>query len=74
MKQEEENAKVKVPLDAANKQVKELEIQQAKHNEIKNNLKDCLAKTKEIEGGIGDLEWEYEVKLQQFQYLEREKQ
>jgi chromosome segregation ATPase len=26
MKQEEENAKVKVPLDAANKQVKELEI------------------------------------------------
>lgn len=74
MKQEEENAKVKVPLDAANKQVKELEIQQAKHNEIKNNLKDCLGKTKEIEGGIGDLEWEYEVKLQQFQYLEREKQ
>ena len=40
MKQEEENAKVKVPLDAANKQVKELEIQQAKHNEIKNNLKE----------------------------------
>ncbi len=74
MKQEEENAKVKVPLDAANKQVKELEIQQSKHNEIKTNLKECLARTKEIEGGIGDLEWEYEVKLQQFQYLEREKQ
>ncbi len=74
MKQEEENAKVKVPLDAANKQVKELEIQQSKHNEIKTNLKECLTRTKEIEGGIGDLEWEYEVKLQQFQYLEREKQ
>ena len=74
MKQEEENAKVKVPLDAANKQVKDLEIQQSKHNEIKTNLKECLTRTKEIEGGIGDLEWEYEVKLQQFQYLEREKQ
>lgn len=24
-------------------------------------------------GGLGDMEWEYEVKLQQFQYLEREK-
>jgi len=28
----------------------------------------------ECEGGIGDMEWEYEVKLQQMQYLEKEKQ
>lgn len=54
--------------------VKELLKHQAKHNEIKTQLKDCQARIKEIEGGIGDMEWEYEVKLQQMQYLEREKQ
>lgn len=36
-------------------------------------LQECQEKIKEIVGGLGDMEWEYEVKLQQFQYLEREK-
>ena len=54
--------------------VKKLLVHQAQHNEIKGQLKDCQARIKEIEGGIGDMEWEYEVKLQQMQYLEREKQ
>ena len=36
-------------------------------------LQECQEKIKDIVGGLGDMEWEYEVKLQQFQYLEREK-
>ena len=57
------------PLAEYNKMVKKLLVHQAQHNEIKTQLKDCQARIKEIEGGIGDMEWEYEVKLQQMQYL-----
>ena len=74
MHQEELNQRVQKPLDEANKAVKELKLLQVKHNDVKAHLQDCLAKTKEIESGIGDAEWEYEVKRQQFEYLEREKQ
>lgn len=74
MHQEELNARVQKPLDEANKAVKELKLVQLKHNDVKGHLQDCLAKTKEIESSIVDAEWEYEVKRQQFEYLEREKQ
>jgi hypothetical protein len=53
--------------------VKELLIKKEKHDLIKLELEECQGKIKEIVGGLGDMEWEYEVKLQQFQYLEREK-
>lgn len=65
MYQEEQNASVQQPLAEYNKMVKELLVHQARHNEIKNSLKDCQSRIKDIEGGIGDMEWEYEVKLQQ---------
>jgi len=42
-----------------------LKVLQARHDEIKRSLEECQGKIKDIEGGIGDMEWEYEVKLQQ---------
>jgi len=44
------------------------------HTEIKDQLEECQQKIMECEGGIGDMEWEYEVKLQQMGYLDKEKQ
>lgn len=73
IKQEESNARVQQPLERANKEVKELIVKKEKHDRIKTELEECQEKIKDIVGGLGDMEWEYEVKLQQFQYLEREK-
>jgi hypothetical protein len=44
--------------------VKELLIKKEKHDLIKLELEECQGKIKEIVGGLGDMEWEYEVKLQ----------
>jgi len=74
LKQEELNDQVQKPLDEAYKMVKELEIEKARHTDIKNNLQECQDRIMDQESGIGDMEWEYEVKLQQMQYLEKEKQ
>jgi len=53
-------------LERANKEVKELKVKKEKHDRIKTELQECQEKIKEIVGGLGDMEWEYEVKLQQF--------
>lgn len=74
MHQEERNNQVEIPLREATKAVKELEIKKAKHTEIKLQLQDCQQRIAQASEGIEQDEWEYEVKLQQMQYLEREKQ
>ncbi len=73
LQQEERNAEVALPLEAANKAVKELLKKRQEHLKCQSELKDCQATIKDIESRIGEKEWEYEVKLQQMQYLEREK-
>jgi len=50
-------------LEAASKEVKRLTIEKQKHEEIKKQLKTNQDSIKAIGGGIGDMEWEYEVKL-----------
>ena len=62
MRQEELNQKVAEPLKIAEKQVKELLKQKEAHTEIKDALEECQEKVKECNSGIGDMEWEYEVK------------
>ena len=53
-------------MERVNKEVKELKVKKEKHDRIKTELQECQEKIKEIVGGLGDMEWEYEVKLQQF--------
>lgn len=43
------------------------------HDEVKQNLVECQEKIVATEKQYKTQEWEYEVKLQQFQYLEAEK-
>lgn len=72
--QELRNQQVAKPLEEANKAVKEYEKEKIKHVEIQNKLQDCQQKIMLANDGIDELEWEYEVKLQNMQYLEKEKQ
>jgi hypothetical protein len=74
MHQEERNSMVEIPLAQANKEVKELELKKAHHKEIQHQLEECQGRIAAASEGIEQDEWEYEVKLQQMQYLEREKQ
>ena len=41
MNEEQKNAAVELPLQEANKAVKELLVKQSLHKEIKENLKEC---------------------------------
>ena len=43
------------------------------HEEVKTNLEECQQKIASTSNQYSKEEWEYEVKLQQFQYLETEK-
>ncbi len=46
---------------------------QKKYEEIKGKLEVCKKHITDDEKILKEMEWEYEVKLQQFQYLEQEK-
>lgn len=74
MRQQELNEKVQEPLHLAQKEVKELKKKSEVHANIKYHLGECQGKIQQSEEGISELEWEYEVKLQQMEYLEKEKQ
>lgn len=67
------NKNVTEPLSRAKADKRELKKKQVMHIEIKNELDHCQQEIKAIEGGFKEAEWEYEVKLQQFKYLEAEK-
>ena len=71
---EENNSKLVVgPLESIGKEVNKLLLEKIAHDEVKNNLIECQMKISETEATYKTLEWEYEVKLQQYQYLEAEK-
>lgn len=67
------NNAVVEPLNRATKEVKEKEKDSIKHEKIKRKLEklqDDIAVQKKL---CQETEWQYEVRLQQFQYLEKEK-
>ena len=71
---EENNSKLVVgPLESIGKEVNKLLQEKIAHDEVKTNLIECQQKISETETTYKTLEWEYEVKLQQYQYLEAEK-
>ncbi|CDW78359.1 growth-arrest-specific protein 8 [Stylonychia lemnae] len=73
MDQEEANKQVVEPLQKASEEVKKLSEKKKKHDTIMDKLKECQAFIMEHDSVLKDIEWQYEVRLQQFQYLQREK-
>ena len=61
------------PLEQIGKEVNKLLLEKEAHDEVKVNLIECQKKIVETEKQYAKEEWEYEVKLQQYQYLEAEK-
>ena len=53
--------------------MKKLTEKKKKHDEIMDKLKDTQRAIMEHDSVLKDIEWQYEVRLQQFQYLQREK-
>ena len=73
MDQEEANKQVVVPLQEASDEVKKLSEKKRVHDQIMDKLKECQAQIMDHDAVLKDVEWQYEVRLQQFQYLQREK-
>ena len=64
---EENNSKLVVgPLEQIGKEVNKLLKEKVAHDEVKVNLIECQKKISETETIYKPLEWEYEVRLQQF--------
>lgn len=61
------------PLQKASEEVKQLTLKKQKHDQIMNQLNETQSAIMEYDGNLKDIEWQYEVRLQQFQYLQREK-
>lgn len=61
------------PLEAIKKEIKELELLREKYLKIKFLLQETQEGIVLTDKQVKEIEWEYEVKLQQFNYLESEK-
>ena len=73
MDQEEANKQIVEPLQKASEELKQLTKKKMKHNTIMGSLEETQGGIMEQDTILKDIEWQYEVRLQQFQYLEREK-
>jgi hypothetical protein len=60
-------------LQKASDEVKKLSEKKRKHDEIMQKLQVTQAAIMEHDAVLKDIEWQYEVRLQQFQYMQREK-
>lgn len=73
MRQFEKNQMVEGPLKEASDEVDRLEKIEEKHAVVKAELSRKQAEIATMETDFKREEWEYEVKLQQFQYLKQER-
>lgn len=71
--QEAENRKVVNPLKKADEDIQMLKEQKREYDKEINLLKKYKKRIRKMTDEYKDIEWNYEVKLQQYQYLEREK-
>jgi hypothetical protein len=62
------------PLQKANDEVKLLKVKGEKHKIIMENLGECQVEIMKQDSILKDVEWQFEVRLQQYQYLERERE
>lgn len=70
---EREEKKLTGPLTLMTKQIDSKEKEIGKKKDLKRRYEDVMMEIREEEKKIQELEWQYEVRLQQMQYLEREK-
>lgn len=73
MRQQERNHQVEGPLKEATEEVAKLEKIAETHKKIKDELEQKQKKIEKNKRLFKTEEWEYEVKLQQFQYLKQER-
>jgi len=69
MDQTEANSKVVEPLSQAAQDVERLNIKEKKHRAIMEELSDTQQAIARYDETSKEIEWQYEVRLQQFQYL-----
>jgi len=72
--QEEANKQIVEPLQKASEEVKVLSKKKLKHDKIMSALGDTQTHIMERDSVLKEIEWQHEVRLQQFQYLEKEKE
>jgi len=68
-----QNDMIVKPLEAIKKEIKELELLREKYLKIKALLQETQEGIVLTDKQVKEIEWEYEVKLQQYNYLESEK-
>ena len=73
MDQQEANNSVVLPLNQANAEVKRLKELKKKYDVVMHKLVECQEQISHYDGTSKDIEWQLEVRLQQFEYLEKEK-
>ena len=74
MDQTEANSKVVEPLHQCNQEVESLNKRQITHNKIMSDLNETQEQIAIYDSSSKEIEWQYEVRLQQYQYLKKEKQ
>jgi len=67
------NDQIVKPLENVKKEIARLTEKQHKNNEVREKLADKQRRIVETQKEYQDLEWQYEVRLQQYQYIEQEK-
>lgn len=72
-KEADGNAEMKGPYDKAIAKCLKLEIDSIKHKKIKDEFVVVNEKIEQCKKEYLEIEWEYEVKQQQFNYMDREK-
>ena len=72
--QEAKSLMVIEPMKAANEEIQILEKVKEEYQKISAKLEKYKEQIQKYEADYKELEWEYEVKLQQYGYLEKEKE
>lgn len=72
-RQERDNNAILEPMTENEALVKQLEEKKIEHDRIKGELQGTQADIAHYDAVTRDIDWQYEVRLQQYQYLEREK-
>ena len=73
MIQHANNDMIVKPLEHVKKEIARLQEKQIENNKVREKLAEKQRKIVETQKEYQDLEWQYEVRLQQYQYIEKEK-
>jgi hypothetical protein len=74
IKEKNKNSHFMIPLKAIGEEVVKLKEKKTKFIKMKNELYSCKDKILDLDKRYREIEWQYEVKYQQYQYLIKEKE